>query len=371
MVMLHDCLMGPEKRDRRGWALRYGAAIAAVSLCTLVDWALLCGLEPFNLVMTYLLVVVLAAFYLGRGAAILAAVLGILCFDFFFVPPYLTLVVDDPQYLLTFAVMLLVGVVISSLAANVRRQAGLAAEAQLHAEKERLRNSLLSAISHDLRTPLSAMLGASSSLADEDSKLDAESRRALSRDILEASRRMHELVNKVLEMARLQSGRIELKLEWYPLEELVGSVLLRLKEPLQNRPVSVELPDESPWMSVDGRLIEQVLANLIENAVKYTPDATPIHISAKRDGETLEVAIADEGPGLAAGTEEQVFEKFYQARREGAGGVGLGLTICRIIVEAHGGTIQAAPSGPGRGARFVFTLPVKGSPPGMEGSRDE
>lgn len=359
-------LSTPEGATRR-WG--YAAAVGGVALCTLLDWALLRRFDSSNLVMTYLLVVVLVAVYCDRGAAILSVLLGVLAFDFFFVPPYFTLAVADPQYLLTFAVMLVVGLVISTLAASVRSQVRLTAEAKLHAESERLRNSLLSAISHDLRTPLSAMVGASSSLADEASKLDAESRRALSRDILEASRRMHELVNKVLEMARLQSGRIELKREWYPLEELVGSVLLRLKEPLQGRPVSVELPEESPWISVDGSLMEQVLSNLIENAIKYSPEGTPIHIRASREGDALMVTVADEGPGLAAGTEEQVFEKFYQARREGSnGGVGLGLTICRTIVEAHGGTIRALP---GSGARFVFSLPVQGSPPGMGASRDE
>ena len=354
----------------RRWG--YAAAVGGVALCTLLDWVLLRRFDPANLVMTYLLVVVLVAVYCDRGAAILSVLLGVLAFDFFFVPPYFTLAVADPQYLLTFAVMLVVGLVISNLATSVRRQVRLTTEAKLHAETEQLRNSLLSAISHDLRTPLSAMLGASSSLADEDSKLDPESRRALSRDILEASRRMHELVNKVLEMARLQSGKVELKREWYPLEELVGSVLTRLKEELRGHLVSVELPPEAPWLLADGSLIEQVLGNLIENAVKYTPPGTAIHISARRDGDSLRVSVADEGPGLAPGTEEQVFEKFYQARREGAGGgVGLGLTICRTIVEAHDGTIRAMAGTQGRGACFEFKLPVKGSPPGMEASRDE
>lgn len=371
MAMPHDYLMGYMKRDARSLVLGYGAAVTAVLLCTGVDWLLLRGLEPFNLVMTYLLVVVLAAFYFGLGPAIVSAMLGILAFDFFFVPPYLTLEVEDPQYLLTFAVMLLVGVVISSLAANVRRQAGMAAEARLHVETERLRNSLLSAISHELRTPLAAIIGVSSSLAAEDARLEPAARRALGRDILDASRRMHELMNKILEMARLQSGKIGLKVEWYPLEELIGSVLARLKERLQGHPVSVELPKEAPWIGADGSLIEQVLANLIENAVKYTPAGTRITIRAWHETDALAVEVMDRGPGLPAGTEERVFEKFYQARPEGAGGgVGLGLAICRAIVEAHGGAIRAS-SRPGGGASFVFRLPVKGTPPAIESEPDE
>ncbi|HEX4300021.1 MAG TPA: DUF4118 domain-containing protein [Gammaproteobacteria bacterium] len=358
------------KRNWIGGAWGYAAALAGVALCSLADWALLRGLDSSNLVMTYLLVVVLAAFYFGRGPATVSAVLGVLAFDFFFVPPYLTFAVADSQYLFTFAVMLLVGVLISGLAATVRRQAGLAAEARLHVETERLRNSLLSAISHELRTPLAAIIGASSSLA-EDARLDAKARQALGRDILDASRRMHGLMNKVLEMARLQSGKIELKAEWYPLEELIGSVLLRLKEVVGKHPVSVELPAESPWVLADGSLIEQVLANLIENAVKYTPSGTRITISARRDADSLAVEVADRGPGLPAGAEERVFEKFYQGQREGTeGGVGLGLAICRTIVEAHGGRIRAT-NGAGGGASFMFSLPVRGAPPPVEGEWDE
>jgi two-component system sensor histidine kinase KdpD len=374
MPMPHDYAVEPMNRNWTGGTWGYAAAVAGVALCTAVDWALLRGLEPFNLVMTYLLVVVLAAFYFGRGPAIVSAVLGILCFDFFFVPPYFNLAVADPQYLLTFAVMLLVGVVISSLAANVRRQAGIAAEARLHVETERLRNSLLAAISHELRTPLAAIIGASSSLAEAEARLEPSARQALGRDILDASRRMHELMDKVLEMARLQSGKIELKIEWYPLEELIGSVLGYLRERLRHHPVSVELPAQAPWILADGSLIEQVLANLIENAVKYTPPGTRITISARREADVLSVEVADEGPGLPEGSEEKVFEKFYQAQRESAGGgVGLGLTICRAIVEAHGGTIRAASraDGSGSGASFLFTLPVKGTPPVIEGGRDE
>lgn len=369
--MPHDYQMGYLNRGARGLILGYAAAAAGVALCTAVDWVLLRRLDSSNLVMTYLLVVVLDAFYFGRGPAILSAVLGVMCFDFFFVPPYLDFAVADSQYLLTFAVMLLVGLIISHLAASVRRQAALAAEARLHVETERLRNSLLSAISHELRTPLAAIIGASSSLAEEETRLEPVARQALGRDILDASRRMHELMNKVLEMARLQSGRIELRVEWYPLEELIGSVLGYLRERLTDHPVSVELPTEAPWVLADGSLIEQVLANLIENAVKYTPPGSRITISAQREGACLTVEVADRGPGLPDGTEERVFEKFYQAQREKAGGgVGLGLAICRTIVEAHGGSIRAT-NRPGGGASFVFSLPVQGELPAIEGERDE
>jgi len=214
-------------------------------------------------------------------------------------------------------------------------------------------------------------VGASSSLSEEDTKLTPETRRALSRDILEASRRMSALVNNVLEMARLQSGTIQLKLEWYPLEEVVGGVLTRLKERLAEHLVSVDLPEDLPWVSMDGSLIEQVLVNLVENAVKYTPRGTPVEINARLDGEEVVVEVTDRGPGLPPGTEERVFEKFYRAQEEGSqGGVGLGLAICRAIVEAHGGRIWAE-NRPGGGASFKFSLPAGGAPPDITRESDE
>lgn len=336
-----------------------------------MDWLLLRRFDSSNLVMTYLLVVVLTAFYFGRGPATASVVLGVLAFDFFFVPPYLNFAVADSQYLLTFAVMLLVGIVISNLATSVRRQARLAAEARMHVEAEHLRNSLLAAISHDLRTPLAAIVGASSSLMEEEAALDPEVRRALGRDILESSRHMSELMDKVMDMARLQSGTIELKREWYPLEEIVGAALAQLKGRLRDHRVGVELPTDLPWISVDARMLEQVLLNLIENAIKYSPAGTLILISAVRDDESISVEVADQGPGLPPGTEERVFDKFYQVVPEHAGaGAGLGLAICRTIVDAHGGSIRAA-SRPDGGASFVFDVPVQGQPPAIGDEPDE
>lgn len=370
MVLSHDYPMGSVNRDKHGLVAGHLAAVAGVALCTAVDWLLLRRFDSSNLVMTYLLVVVLAAFYFGRGPATVSAVLGVLAFDFFFVPPYLNFAVADSQYLLTFAVMLLVGVVISNLAASVRRQAQAAAEARMHVEAERLRNSLLAAISHDLRTPLAAIVGASSSLAEEDTALNPEARRALGRDILESSRRMSELMDKVLDMARLQSGTIQLKREWYPLEEIVGGALAQLKGRLRGHKLSAELPPDLPWVSVDARMLEQVLMNLIENAVKYTPVGTGILVSAGLVEGNLSVEVADRGGGLKPGSEEQVFEKFYRGQEEGnQGGAGLGLAICRLVVEAHGGMIRAE-NRPDGGARFVVTLPVRGSPPPVESETD-
>jgi two-component system sensor histidine kinase KdpD len=163
-------------------------------------------------------------------------------------------------------------------------------------------------------------------------------------------------------MARIQSGEVRLNLEWHPLEEVVGTALRTMRGPLGQRPVAVSLPEDLPLVQMDAVLIERVLANLLENISKYTPDSTPVSISARADGEWLEVTVADEGPGIPRGREEEVFEKFARGEKETATpGVGLGLAICRAIVEAHKGRMHAQ-AGLEKGARFVFTLPL-GTPP--------
>ena len=501
-------------RERPPRYPRYLAGVGIIAICTAIAFTMSGWFELVNLVMVYLLGVVVAAVRYGRGPSILVAVLGVGAFDFFFVPPFLTLHVADTQYLLTFAVMLIVGLTISNLTAGIRQQArvaryreermsalygmtrelaasqtedavlrvgvkhvaetfvsqtvlllpdadgrirypvkesmhgslhgadlgvaqwvydrsqpaglgtdtlagaeahyipiiaaaealgvaailpanprrlfvpeqhrllevfinqiGLALErvrltqqagaVEIRVESERLRNSLLSAISHDLRTPLATIVGAASSLAEQ-RNLDDATRSDLARAIHDEARRMTRLVNNILDMARLEGGVIKLDKQWYPLEELTGGVLTRLKNRLQDHPVRMDLPPNLPWLYADAVLIEQVIENLIENAVKYTPEGTPITLSAQVRDREFEVSVADRGPGLASGDEERVFDKFYRARHEGSqSGVGLGLTICRAIVEAHGGRVWAEHN-PQGGAVFRFVLPIDSPPPATQ-----
>jgi two-component system sensor histidine kinase KdpD len=233
-------------------------------------------------------------------------------------------------------------------------------------EAERLRNSLLSSISHDLRTPLATIVGSASALAERDEMLADTERKDLSRTIFEEASRMASLITNILDMARLEAGAVKLNRQWHVLEELIGSVLNRLEARLRGRTVSVRLPRDMPLILVDGVLLEQVLANLLDNAAKYSPPGTPIEITAENSAFTISLSVADRGPGIPAGQEEKLFEKFARAHPEGAqSGVGLGLAICRAIVEAHGGWIRAKNRGTG-GAIFTFTLPVDQAPPGIE-----
>ena len=487
----------------------YAKSAATCAVVIAGTTPLLPVLEKSNIVMLLLLAVVVSALRWGRGPAVLAAFVSVAAFDFFDVTPRFTFAVSDVQYLVTFAVMLIVALVIGQLTAGLTYQArvatlredrvralyelsrdlaaalvpeqiveigtrvlqaefearalfllldaddqlvvddGLGVDASLagwalahaeaagqgtgtlpasamlyvplkapmrvrgvvalqlrnpqrlavpeqrrlldtfasllaialerihyvdvaqrttvHMESERLRNALLGAISHDLRTPLAALAGMADSLQLTAPPL-APAHAEIAQSLREAALRMNALVNNLLDMARLESGRVALNLQWQPLEEVVGSALRGLA-PLAGHPVKVSLPADLPLLQFDAVLIERVLANLLENAAKYTPPGSAIFLGAAAGRTSVEVWVADEGPGLPPGREELIFEKFERGRKESATpGVGLGLAICRAIVLAHGGTIRGE-TRPEGGARFVFTLP-RGEPPRVDEPAD-
>jgi two-component system, OmpR family, sensor histidine kinase KdpD len=240
-----------------------------------------------------------------------------------------------------------------------------AQQAQLQVETERLRNSLLSSVSHDLRTPLTAITGATSTLLEEERRLDAPTRRDLLHMVHEEADRLTRLVSNLLAMTRLESGAIQVQKAWQPLEEVVGAALTRLDAPLRDRPLTTHLPADLPLVPLDSVLIEQVLINVLDNAIKYTPPDSPLALSAWTTDGAVTVEVADQGAGLPPGEEQRVFDKFYRAQRPGASsGAGLGLTICRGILEAHGGHIWAE-NRPGGGTALRFTLPLTGTPPAV------
>jgi two-component system sensor histidine kinase KdpD len=271
----------------------------------------------------------------------------------------------------------------------------IARDALVNMESERLRNSLLSAISHDLRTPLTTIVGFSSMLAQgrqgrvaegEPTASQSGAPSAARRDdelvdaIHEEALRMTGIVTNLLDMARLQAGSLQLNQQWTLLEETVGAALRACKRVLADHPVQVTLPADLPLLHLDAVLMERLFSNLFENAAKYTASGTPLAIGAQQidaDGAPfVRITIDDNGPGLPAGMEARVFEKFTRGEKESAKpGIGLGLAICRAIVEAHGGTIGAlnriAPNGHVEGARFWFTLPVKTPPEAPDALEDE
>lgn len=227
-------------------------------------------------------------------------------------------------------------------------------------EAERLRTSLLSSLSHDLRSPLGSIEGAASLLVG-DGHFSPEARKDLAASILHESRRMNRLIANLLDMIRVESGALAVKKEWQPLEEVVGVALIRLDEKLRSHPVQVEIPDDLPLVAVDELLMEQVFINLLENGARHTPAGTPIKITAWAEQDAVLVEVSDRGPGIPPAEQESVFRKFYRgtSKEGGNGGAGLGLTICRGIITAHGGRIWVE-TDPAGGARFRFTLPLTG-----------
>ena len=500
-------LIQPKRSRWGGYELGFGYFIVATALAFLM--------YPYfdlaNLIMVYLLEVLVTAIHCGRGPAILNSLLSVLAFDFCFVPPRWSFTVEEAKYIVTFAVMFLVAVVIGHLASVIRRQAeaarmqerqtaamhalsqhlagtrgvekilqvavkhisqifecravallpddkgklrtaagdldgvfqrdilkelgvaqwtyetgqmagwgtqkfpdspilyvplpaaqaaigvlalrprdpeaenwllpeqlrlrlleslakqvALALEverlekhalaAQIAMENERLRTSLLSSVTHELQTPLAASMGSTTSLLQ--GGLPEPVTQEMLVNIYDETERLSRLVNNLLNMAKLESGSLQLQKELQPLEEVVGAALNLLEKPLSGRPVEVSLPAALPMLPLDGALAEQIFINLLENALRYTPAGSPISISATVAGEHLEVAVADRGPGFAPDDFDQIFAMYYRgSTSQDFKGYGLGLAICRAIVQAHGGRIWAL-NREGGGAAVRFTLPL-------------
>jgi len=509
-------------------ARRYALAAAACGATAVLTHLLVPYFDLANIVMVFLLSVVGVAVWQGRGPAVMAAFVNVAAFDFFFVAPQLSFAVSDVQYLLTFAIMLVVGLVTGQLTAGLRFQANVATHRearsralfeaardlsnmltneqaievahavisrQFHAqvaiyvldlndrlqppkaeaggldfgtaqwtldhnqpaglgtdtlagsawlylplkatmrsrgvlavqpeeprsllvpeqrqqletfaaltamalervhyievaqsatvqmESERLRNSLLAALSHDLRTPLAALVGTAEMLALSQPALSAQ-QHEMAASLSEKALRMADMVTNLLDMARIQSGEIRLRVEWQSLEEIVGSAVRSAQGMLAERALSVRIDPDVPLVECDAVLIERVLANLLENAGKYTPPQSAVDIVVRTVDEEVRISVCDTGPGVPKGQEEAIFEKFTRGNAESATpGVGLGLAICRAIVAAHRGRIWVeptrrqsatdgapvgAPVGAPLGATFTFSLP-RGTPPAIDFAAD-
>lgn len=496
--------------------LRYLGSVLLVAATTALAGAIRFLFPVPDIAMLYLVAVMIAAAYLGRGPSLLAAALGVAAYDFFFVPPAFTFAVGETRHVLTFALMFGVSLAVSALASRIRWQeaeaqareertrtlyalanelssaksereiaavacqnaAGLfapqvwvvetdatggtaalaayplvgtvlderegpvarwalahghaagpgtgtledsaslaiplaigteplaalvlrpapgatldgeqrsfldsfcrqvslalsradldqrARQADLRARTEELRSGLLSAVSHDLRTPLAAITGSAATLRDNPA-LPAPTRDEMLTTICEESERLERLLANLLDMTRLDSGGVTLDRDWVPVDEVVGSALTRLEGRLGDRPVRVDVPESLPAISVDPVLIEQLLVNLLENALKHTPAGTEIAVSAAATGAVFTLDVADQGPGIRAGDEERIFERFVRRAAPGVPGAGLGLAICRAIARAHGGGLQAS-NRPGGGAVFRLSVPIPAGAPPAEVAR--
>lgn len=343
-----------------GWRGYLFAALVVTTFAG-IGWLLRNSLAEADVGMTFLLAVVIVAHRTSIGPSLATAGLSVAAFDFLFVPPFYTFAVREAQYLVTFAAMAVVGVTISSLTARVRERERAAHEARLLVEAEQVRNALLSSISHDVRTPLGSLVGSASALLEE--HLDEANRAVLLETIYEESRHLQRLLDNLLQMTRVTGNAMSVRKEWQVPEEVVGSALRRVGDLLGERLVEVEVDPKVGLARFDGMLIELVLVNLIENSVKYDSSGGPVGLAVRSTQDELIWEVTDAGPGLPPGEEDVIFRKFYRGGDRTERGSGLGLTIAKAIVEAHGGRIWGCNRSEQRGAVFGFGLPASEAAP--------
>lgn len=329
----------------------YLISIGFVFIITLLGEFVKRSIEPVNLVMFYLLGVVIVAIRWGQGPAIVTSILSVLSFDFFLVPPYLTLGVEDIQYIFTFAAFLTVGVVVSTLASKTREQV-------IQRQKEELQSTLLNSISHDLRTPLVSITGVLTALLDNYSSLNESTRKELLETAHEESGHLNRLVGNLLDMTKVEAGALRISRKPCELRDVLGASLEQLSGKIKDRLIRIDIPKDFPEVPMDFYVMMKVFFNLIDNAIKYSPQDTAIDIRAILLKDKVKIEIKDQGLGIPEGDLKRIFDKFYRVERpQQITGTGLGLSICKGIIEAHGGEI-AAQNNPDKGVAFNVTLPL-------------
>jgi len=337
-----------------------------------------------------LLAVLFAAIVFGSKPALAASVLAMLGFNFFFLPPYHTLTIADPQNWVALTAFFVTALAVGQLSARAKRRAeeaeagrvenrrlydelreafDRASEAEAIKRSERLKSALLDAVTHDIRTPLTS-IKASATLLLEDrdetensAKLSEEEQHAILEVIEHSANRLDRFVEGIVDLARIEAGDISLHRNWGAVEDIIDAALAQAEPLTRHHNVRVSVAEELPVIRVDARTVTEVIYTLVDNASKYAPSGTTITIGACRASDhVVAISVADEGPGIPQHAREIAFEKFYRGDsneiESGRIGIGMGLAIARGIVEAHGGHIWIEDGTSGRGARVVFTVPV-------------
>src|SRR5438552_8450232 len=375
---------------KKTW-VKYALATFGIASVTAVLLPLRGHINSTTVGFAYLLIVVFVAILWGSKPALLASLLGMLSFNFFFLPPYHTFRIADPQNWVALAAFFITALAVGQLSARARGRAeeaeagrveirrlyeGLqsaferASEAEALKKSERLKSALLDAVTHDIRTPLTS-IKASATLLLEDresseqvEKLNAEEQQAMLKVITHGADRLDRFVEGIVDLARIESGDMRLYRNWGAVEDIIEAALAQSEPLTREHQIKVLVQDELPVVRVDARAVTEVLYTLIDNASKYAPAGTTITIAANRVADdVIEIGVEDQGPGIPSNLRERVFERFYRASSNGvtsdrAGGIGMGLAIAKGIVEAHGGRIWIDEAHSGHGARLVFTVPV-------------
>ena len=319
------------------------------------------GLSDATIIMAYILGVLLTAVFTDHQIySMVISVISVIAFNFLFIEPLFSLKAQANEYPVTFLVMLIVAFITSSLAAQLKVQSRLSAEAGSLAQKEKLRADLLRAISHDLRTPLTSISGNASNLLTNEKHFDEAERKQLYKDIYDDSLWLIDLVENLLSITRIEDGKMDINISPQLVEEIIDEAMTFLNRNKGKHNISVKYSEEMILAKADPRLIIQVITNIVGNAVKYTPDGTDIFIFAEKQGDKVCISVSDNGNGISDEMKERVFEMFYSGNKhtmDSKRSLGLGLALCRSIIEAHGGKIWIEDNKP-KGSIFKFTSPV-------------
>ena len=344
--------------------IRDGGRAAGILIAATLVGLLFSGLTipEANIIAVYILgVLIISIITSSRMYSFLASVISVLAFNFLFTIPRFTLRAYDPSYPVTFGIMFLVALITGSLASRMKEYARESAQAAMQIEKEQLRADLLRSISHDLRTPLTSISGNASNLLSNENEFSQETRMQIYGDIYDDSMWLIKLVENLLSVTRIEDGRMDLRMSAELMDEVIAEAMRHTDRNRDGRKIEVSSDEEFILGKMDARLIVQVVINLVDNAVKYTPEGAQIRIhTGKKDGMVV-VSVSDTGPGIPDEQKSKVFDMFYTGTNRAADGrrsLGLGLGLCRSIIRAHGGEIWVSDNKP-QGAVFTFTLPAE------------
>ena len=344
--------------------IRDGGRAAGILIAATLVGLLFSGLKipEANIIAVYILGVLIISIITSSWMySFLASVISVLAFNFLFTIPRFTLRAYDPSYPVTFGIMFLVALITGSLASRMKEYARESAQAAMQIEKEQLRADLLRSISHDLRTPLTSISGNASNLLSNENEFSQETRMQIYGDIYDVSMWLIKLVENLLSVTRIEDGRMDLRMSAELMDEVIAEAMRHTDRNRDGRKIEVSSDEEFILGKMDARLIVQVVINLVDNAVKYTPEGAQIRIhTGKKDGMVV-VSVSDTGPGIPDEQKSKVFDMFYTGTNRAADGrrsLGLGLGLCRSIIRAHGGEIWVSDNKP-QGAVFTFTLPAE------------
>ncbi len=362
----------------------YLAAVGGVTLFTMALAPFQATMNSTTVALLLLLVVLSVATIYGSRPAFLASVLGVLSFNFFFLPPLYTFTIADPQNWVAFGAFLVTALIAGQLSSYARRQTresesrrqeieGLylklqaafeqASKAEAYRQGEQLKSALLDAVTHDLRTPLTSIKASATILMEDAIISDKESRNELLEVITEETDRLNDFIGGMVELARIEAGKMNLRKSWSEINEMITRAIERAELRLANHRIKIELERELPSVRVDAHAVEEVIYTLLDNAAKYSPAESEIRIAAKRgENDMLELSVEDKGGGVKPEDRERIFDKFYRAAGNNSpsseNGLGLGLAIAKGITESQGGQISVENGRDGFVTRFVFTIPV-------------